>query len=113
LILIPQLKWLASELDIAIKNEDADLTRRHLDNWRGQAAHVRGLLLADTSAGKKQLRDVQESVALAFTATTSLLEGKRPVLEACKQARESIGSVCNELSIWVAQQSTQSGRDEQ
>ena len=107
LILVPQLKWLAGELDAAIEDDDPRLARRHLDNWRFQAAHIHGLLSADDSMGRRRVRDLQESVTLAFAATSALLEGKRPVLAASKQARNAIGKVCNELSTWVGQQSAQ------
>jgi hypothetical protein len=108
LILIPQLRWLSGELDAAIEADDAQLARRHLDSWRWQASHVHGLLIDDHSIQRRLLRGLQESVSLAFGAITSLIDGKRPVLEACRQARESIGLVCNELSTWVGQQSAQS-----
>ncbi len=107
LILIPQLRWLSGELDAAIEADDAQLARRHLDSWRWQASHVHGLLIDDRSIQRRLLRDLQESVSLAFSGITSLMDGKRPVLEACRQARESIGVACNELSTWVGQQSAQ------
>jgi hypothetical protein len=111
LILVPQLKWLAGELDAAIERDDPSLTRRHLDSWRWQAGHIHGLLSDDAAIGRRRAKELQDSVALAFTASSALMEGKRPVLDACKQARESIGKVCNELSIWVGQQSAQTQGD--
>lgn len=44
LVLIPQLRWVASELNAAMGSDDRDMTRRHLDSWRWQAGHVNGLL---------------------------------------------------------------------
>jgi hypothetical protein len=107
LVLVPQLKWLATELDVAIQSEDASLTRRHLDSWRWQASHINGLLTQSDSISRRRAREVQDSIALATTASTTLLEKKEPVLDSCKQAREAIGKVCNELSTWIGQQSLQ------
>jgi hypothetical protein len=102
--LIPQLRWLAGELDAAIDTNDPRLTRRHLDSWRGQAAYIRGLLKDTSPTDDRISKLLQESVGLAFTANTALIEKEVPVIDACRQARESIGAVCDELSTWISMQ---------
>jgi hypothetical protein len=111
LVLIPQLRWLAQELDTAIAAGDSAMTRRHLDGWRWQAGHVSGLLL-DAKAERRILRALQESVALATEATNSLLKNQRPVLDSCEQARQSIGAACNLLTIFIGQNASQATPDQ-
>lgn len=55
LLLIPQLRWVAAELDVAISEDEPNLSRRTLDSWRWQAGQVHGLLTA-SSAERKLLR---------------------------------------------------------
>jgi len=107
-VLVPQLIWLADELDSSIETNDRTLTRHYLYNWRWQAGHVHGLLPDSGTRGESLKRNLQDSIGLAFTATTALMEGKRPVLDACKRARESIGTSLNDLSLWVGQESAHS-----
>lgn len=104
-VLIPQLRFIANEIDIAIDSDDSSGARRSLDNWRWQAAHIRGVLGAAPLSEKRLLKALQDSVALAFSANGELLDGKRPVLDACRQARDSIGGVCHDLAAWVAENS--------
>jgi hypothetical protein len=111
LVLIPQLRWLAQELDTAIVAEDGAMTRRHLDGWRWQAGQVSGLLL-EAKAERRILRALQESVALATEATNSLLKNQRPVLDSCEQARRSIGVACNLLTVFIGQNASQATPDE-
>ncbi|MEV0803928.1 hypothetical protein AB0I34_39985 [Kribbella sp. NPDC050281] len=113
LILIPQLRWVAQEMDAAIAENDRALTRRHLDNWRWQAGHVNGLLLDDRPSPRKVLKSLQESVSLATTSTSSLLSDSRPILDACGQAREAIHTACNLLTVFVGQSASQVTKDEQ
>jgi hypothetical protein len=111
LVLIPQLRWLAQELDAAIAADDGAMTRRHLDGWRWQAGHVHGLLL-DANAERRILRALQESVALATEATSSLLKNQKPVLDSCEQARQSIGVACNLLTVFIGQNASQATPNE-
>ena len=108
LVLIPQLRWVAQEMDAAIESGDKGMTRRHLDSWRYQAGHVNGLLLDDSAVTRKVLKAIQDSVALATEATTTLLrEDKKTVLESCEQARHAIGHACNLLNVFVGQSASQ------
>jgi hypothetical protein len=115
LVLVPQLRWISTELEQSINDDDRDLAGRNLHNWRWQAGHVHGILSAADPAEKKLLKTLQDSVGLAFAATTTLLDAEfkdRPVLEACMKARESIGNVCNQFTSWVGQASTSEATDE-
>lgn len=108
LVLIPQLRWVAQEMDAAIESGDKGMTRRHLDSWRYQAGHVNGLLLDDSAVTRRILKAIQDSVALATEATTTLLrEEKKTVLESCEQARHAIGHACNLLNVFVGQSASQ------
>ena len=112
LVLTPQLRWIATELETSIVEDNRILAGRTFHNWRWAAGHVHGLLLAADPEEKRLISAIQTSVGLAFAATTSLLEpanAGRPVLESCKKARESIGTVCNQLTSWVGQAATSEG----
>lgn len=106
LVLVPQLRWISSELDAAIELDDAAAVRRQLDSWRWQAGHVHGVLLAGKDVDGKLLRTLQTSTGLATTANSALLQGKRPVLDACGKARETISLVCNQLTLWIGENSS-------
>lgn len=108
LVLVPQLRWISTELDASIMANDRDLACRNLNNWRWQAEHIHGILSVNDPTEKRLLKKLQDSVGLAFAATGALLDVKdlgRPVMEDCRKAREAIGVVCNELSRWVGQAS--------
>ena len=102
LVLIPQLRWMASELDAAISDNDPKLTRRQLDNWRGLAAHVHGIL-KNESVDARVLRQLNVSVGLATSANTELMSGRLPVYDACRLARESVAAACNQLATWAGE----------
>jgi len=108
-VLIPQLRWISTELENSIRSGDRQLASRNLHNWQSQAGYVHGILSAADSDEKKLLKTLQDSVGLAFAATTALIDesgDEHPVLEDCKRAREAIGIVCNQLTSWVGQAST-------
>jgi hypothetical protein len=107
LLLVPQLRSTASELDRAIDWDDAALARRQFDSWRAIAAHVSGIL-RNEDVEVEMRRAVQQSVGLASRASSALLEGKRPVGAACSRARTSVAVVCNELTEWVGEHTTRS-----
>ncbi|MDW3850744.1 hypothetical protein NMK34_29450 [Micromonospora sp. BRA006-A] len=116
LVLIPQLRWIASELDFAIDESNERLARRHLDSWRWQANNIHGMLTSADSSQRRILKSLQESVGQAASAGT-LLMGKNlkgeSVLDRCDKARESIGRVCDQLSAWAGENVTQvTGEDE-
>jgi hypothetical protein len=72
----------------------------------------RGVLSASDRAERRLLRLLQDSVGFAFNATTALQEDIKPVFEACRQARESIAHVCDEMSTWIGQASTDEATEE-
>lgn len=104
LVLIPQLRWIAAELDASIEADNARLAKRHLDNWRWQASNIHGLLDMDEALERPLLQALQESVGLAHSAGGNLLNlSGDPVLKRCSRARLSIGRVCDQLNVWVGQ----------
>ena len=103
LILVPQLRWIAQEIDTSIATNERDATRRNFDNWRWQASHVSGVLSDDRPVPRKALGALQESVTLATEATTALLKGEGRILDSCEQARASINAACNLLNAYVGQ----------
>lgn len=108
LVLIPQLRWVASELDAAIGSDDRAMTRRHLDQWRWQAGHVNGLLKDETPTPRTILKSLQDSVGLATAATSTLLKDDgKPVFECCEQARAAIGEACNQMNVFVGRNASQ------
>lgn len=114
LVLIPQLRFIASEMDNAVVSNDRNLARRHLENWRWQAGHIKGLLIEEgVGNSKKLMRSIQDSIALATTASGALLtDDGGTVLDACSRARESIHFACNEMTSFVGQAASQLPRDE-
>jgi len=115
LVLVPQLRWVSTELELSIEINDASLAGRNLHNWRWQAAHIHGILSGSDASEKKLLKALQDSVGLAFAATTALLDGEntdKPLLDSCRKARDSIGIVCNQLTSWVGEASTTEAHEE-
>ena len=111
LILVPQLRWVAQELDDAIMAKDRNLARRHLDHWRHQAGHLNGVLIEQVGAPDDIPKALQESVALATASTASLMRQKKSVIESCEQARVAIGYACDVLTVYVGQSSTQARQE--
>ncbi|MFC0041624.1 hypothetical protein [Actinomadura rayongensis] len=111
LILIPQLRWTASELDIAIKDDDPELALRQLEHWMWQVGHIRGIvdsLEGEHGAVKTKL---QKSVTLASRAGGALMGDGIFVKDACMKARSAIGDACNALIPMVGSRSTQVSRE--
>jgi len=106
LVLIPQLRWVAAELDAAIDGNESIWTRRYLDSWRWHASNIRGLLSVADSEQKKILRALQDSVSQAANAGDQLRSGKAPVSDATRLARTHIGRVCDHLTAWVSARAT-------
>ncbi|WP_124775746.1 hypothetical protein [Micromonospora inaquosa] len=108
-ILIPQLTWVARELDASIKINDSESTKRSLDDWRRHASHVHGLLSSESEYEQESLLEaLVSSTGLARTAARSLLSGEEgPVLPKCRRAHDAIGSTCDELIKWAGKNANQ------
>jgi hypothetical protein len=107
LVLIPQLRFISTELDSAIQDNDRALARRQLENWRSQASHVRGVLSGADPQQQAILSSLQSSIGLASSAGSTLLESNKAVRAVAMNARTSIGNTCDALNVWVGQRSTQ------
>lgn len=112
LVLIPQLRWTAIELDAFIESDDPKLAKRQLDNWRWHAGNVHGLLSVEDPEERLLIQSLQESVGLAHSAGSNLLSNSGvPVLKRCAKARASIGRVCDDLNVWVGKNITRTSGD--
>jgi hypothetical protein len=107
LVIVPQLRWISTELDAALESDNASLARRQLDVWRSQAGHVHGILSNVDSNESDLLQALNESVGLAAAAGTALLQNQHgPALRRCSKARAAIGVACDRLTVWVGENST-------
>jgi hypothetical protein len=107
IVLVPQLRWISSELDAAIQENNVSLARRHLDSWRGQASHIHGILSNAEPDEVEVLKKLQASVGQAATASAALLGPNGGIKTNCMKARTAIASVCDDLNAWVGKNSTQ------
>src|SRR5437868_615162 len=64
MVLIPQLRWVAIELENAIAANDRKGARKQLDSWRWQAGNVQGILTATDPEEISILEGLQKSVSL-------------------------------------------------
>ncbi|WFE62891.1 hypothetical protein [Micromonospora sp. WMMD714] len=115
LVLIPQLRWIAAELDFAIDDGNVRLAKRHLDSWRWQANNIHGMLTSADASQRRVLKSLQESAGQAASAGTLLMRknsGEESMLDQCEKAREAIGRVCDQLSKWAGENVTQVSTDE-
>ena len=113
-LLVPQLHWIANELDFALQADDAEHAQRQLKTWRQVAGHARGMLnIPDEDTDKEQLELMallQESVSLARIAGQTIAKSvDGPLLKSCMKARASISQVCDEFSMWVGETVTRTG----
>ena len=106
MVLIPQLRWTAAELEGAITSKDREAARQYLYFWRVHASNVQGILTASDPGESKILQQLQQSVGLARVAGTTLMKESRAVPSSCSEAHASILTVCDELNTWLGQNST-------
>jgi hypothetical protein len=107
MVLIPQLRWTAAELENAISAQDSTAARKQLDSWRWQAGNIQGILTAADPDEVRILKGLQQSVGLARVAGTALLDGDGSISSNCSKARISIVTVCDDLNAWLGKSSTQ------
>jgi hypothetical protein len=116
-VLVPLLSKLADDLDHSLELDEVQYTKRHLDAWRTQASHVKGLILDDfTQAPAEEIASMLLlSIVLARKASEELLrraaragvvEGPElALLDVCDEVRAVIQEVCDRLALWVGEQS--------
>lgn len=107
MVLIPQLLWIASEIDSAIEIENIPLVRRYLHNWRLQAGNVNGILLAADPNEIELATALNNSVSMAAITEGSLMKRPQATRSDCMKARDAITSASSELNIWVGRNSTE------
>jgi hypothetical protein len=110
LVFVSQLRYVVSELDLAIAGDDPDKARAKLDEWRWSAGHIRGILIGADPGQEQISTQIQESIALASLASTSLLKGTnqtKTIFAVCSTARTAISVASDSLNVWVGQHSTQ------
>ncbi|MEU7934486.1 hypothetical protein [Micromonospora echinofusca] len=109
MVMIPQLRWIASELDAAIDFESVPLTRRFLENWRSYAGQAQGLLSKTDPDRGDLLIQISESISLAASADASLFSKTGSVIltKSCAKARAAIREACDGLHVWLGENSTQ------
>jgi hypothetical protein len=106
MVLIPQMRWIVSELESAITTKDRTAARKQLDSWRWQAGNAQGILSANDPDETKILHGLQQSVGLARVAGAALMKEGRAVATSCAEAHSSILTVCDELNTWLGKNST-------
>jgi hypothetical protein len=107
MVLIPQLLWIASEIDSAIEIENIPLVRRYLHNWRLQAGNVNGILLAANPNEIALATALNNSVSMAAITEGSLMKRPGATRSDCMKARDAITAASSELNIWVGRNSTE------
>ena len=114
MVLIPQLMWIASEIDSAIERGQLPIVRRYLNNWRMQAGNVNGILLAANPDEFTLATALNNSVSMAATTERHLMSRIKDITrDDCMKARDAITEASAELNIWVGKNSTEvSSRDE-
>jgi hypothetical protein len=106
MVLIPQLRWIVSELENAITTNDRKAARRQLESWRWQAVNIQGILTVTDPEEINILETLQESVVLARVAGSALLDERNSILSRCSKARASVVTVCDELNAWLGKTAT-------
>lgn len=109
LILVPQLRSIASELGTAIEENNRVLARRQLDNWRGNASHLHGVLSGSNPEQRELLALLQQSIELASGAGSAILESNKnkTVKSLVLNAGNAMGDVCDKLNSWIGRRATE------
>lgn len=107
MVLIPQLMWVASEIDSAIETGNMPLVRRYLHNWRLQAGNVNGILLAADPNEIALATALNNSVSMAAVTESSLMNRPKAARSDCMKARDAIAAASGELNIWIGRNSTE------
>ncbi|MFI7044352.1 hypothetical protein [Streptosporangium sandarakinum] len=106
MILVPQLRGIINELDVASAEEGITHVQRCLDKWRSQASIIHGLL-SNVDTHKDILVEIQQSIGLAKTASESIHQTKdTPIKAKTRKARTSMTSACDSLDVWLGKNMT-------
>ena len=109
LVLIPQLRLISAELGAAIEDNSRTLARRQLDNWRGQASHLHGILSGANPEQQELLTLLQQSIEFASSAGASLLQStkNKTVMSIALNASIAIAHTCDQLNAWAGRRATE------
>lgn len=107
LMLFPHLQELERDLDASILGDDRAQTIRHLVAWRLNANQLNGLL-RELNEGASLRQDLQTSVALASEAKTHLVETRKAISGATRNARNAIAAVNDSAAVLAAQLASRS-----
>ena len=88
MVLIPQLTWIANEVDWAIERENFDVVRRFLNSWRQHAGSVHGILMAQAPSESEILQVLMTSIGMAAVADRLLFRQEKSTRQDCMKARE-------------------------
>ncbi len=108
LLLVPQLELLDYELDIAVRASDREGAERALVRWRYLSSKVRGVLLG-LGSDSAMIERLQRSASLATLAKGVLRDNSKPLQTSTKRVSFAISEVCNEITAFSAQLSTEPG----
>jgi hypothetical protein len=109
LLLIPQLRLISAELGVAIEDNNRTLARRQLENWRGQASNLHGILSGANPEQQELLALLQQSIGIASSAGSSLLQStkNKTVKSIVLNASVAIGQACDALNAWAGRRATE------
>lgn len=107
MVLIPQLTWIANEVDWAIERENFDVVRRFLNSWRQHAGNVHGILMAQAPNESEILKMLRHSIGMAAVADGVLFKKDKSTRRDCTEAREAIRSSIDLLNPWLGRNATE------
>jgi hypothetical protein len=107
MVLVPQLTWIANEVDWAIERENFDVVRRFLNSWRHHAGNVHGILMAQAPNESEILKVLMQSIGLAAVTDGLLFQQEKSTRKDCMRAREAIRSAIDQLNPWLGKNSTE------
>jgi hypothetical protein len=107
MVLIPQLMWIASEIDSAIEMGEMPLVRRYLHSWRLQAGNINGILLVADPDEIALATALNNSVSMAAITESNLMNRPKATRADCMRARNAIATASSGLSVWLGKNSTE------
>jgi hypothetical protein len=108
MVLVPQLTWIANEVDWAIEGENFDVVRRFLNSWRQHAGNVHGILEAQAPNEDSILKALMASISMAaITDDVLFKQDNKSTRKDCMRARQAIRSAIDELHPWLGKNSTE------
>jgi hypothetical protein len=107
MVLVPQLTWIANEVDWAIERESFDVVRRFLTSWRHQAGNVHGILMEQAPNESDILKALMASISMASITDGVLFKQDKSTRKDCMRVREAIKSAIDQLNPWLGKNSTE------